>query len=125
MPNPKAVDFLGRAKKHLEKVLDAWDTPTDWGDLTIYGFYCLEAAVMAVAAEDGTPVAKNHPAKASAAQTLASKHSLPDISGLLTQLNIARKAEAYGDCPMPSLVAEDVARVVEEYVSAVEAYVKP
>ena len=41
----KAEDKLKLAKRHLERVQAAWDTPTDWDDLSLYGFYCLEAAV--------------------------------------------------------------------------------
>jgi len=33
---------LKLARRHLERVLAAWDTPTDWDDLSLYGFYCLE-----------------------------------------------------------------------------------
>ena len=43
MPTPE--EKVALARKHLDRVLDAWDEPTDWDDLSLYGFYCLEAAV--------------------------------------------------------------------------------
>ena len=46
---------------------------------------------------------------------------MPDVSDLLRDLNEARKANAYGDIPEPSLDAEDVARRIEEFVEAVKA----
>jgi hypothetical protein len=44
-----ASEKLDLARKHLNKVQIAWDEPTDWDDLALYGFYCLEAAVEAAA----------------------------------------------------------------------------
>ncbi|HEX2205230.1 MAG TPA: hypothetical protein VHG91_18115, partial [Longimicrobium sp.] len=75
-----AHDLLDRAKHHLRRVLEAWPEPTDWDDLTIYGFYCVEAAVMAAAAHAGLSVPPSHPAKAQAASRLAGRHGLPDVS---------------------------------------------
>jgi hypothetical protein len=37
------------AEEHLKRVQAAWDDPTDWEDLTMYGLYCVEAAVVAAA----------------------------------------------------------------------------
>lgn len=115
-----AADHLALAKKHLSRVQTAWDPP-DWPDLALYGFYCLENAVVAAALHCGIVTQRSHPAKADAAKQLASKHGLPDVSALLVQLNDARKAEAYGDVVRPALGSEDVAREIEEYVEAVEA----
>jgi hypothetical protein len=123
MPNPRALDFLERAQRHLERVLTALKRPTDWDDLTIYGFYCLEAAVMAAAAQDGAIVAKNHPAKAVAAKALAAKHGLPDVSSMLVLLNAARKSQAYGDSPLPVLDEDDIAKEIENYLDHVEEYI--
>ena len=53
MSNTEAEKSLSHAKRHLERVLAAWDSPTDWEDLTIYGFYCLEASVVAAALHIG------------------------------------------------------------------------
>ncbi|MGO9176982.1 MAG: hypothetical protein ACLQED_12715 [Desulfobaccales bacterium] len=44
------------ARNHLGRVQDAWDEPTDWTDLSIYGFLCLEAAIMAAAKSLGYKV---------------------------------------------------------------------
>lgn len=44
-----AEDSFELALKHLERVRDSWDNPTDWPDLSIYGFYCLAACIVAAA----------------------------------------------------------------------------
>jgi hypothetical protein len=111
---------LELAKKHLSRVQQAWDPP-DWPDLAMYGFYCLENAVVAAALHTSTPVQKTHPSKAAAASQLSRTHGLPDVSNLLVQLNDARKSEAYGDVVKPDLDPEDLVTDIEEYVTAVEA----
>jgi len=113
---------LALAKKQLERVQIAWTTPTDWDDLTMYGFYCLENAVAAAALHAGITLVRTHPGKAHAARELAKVHKLSDMSELLGQLNDARKAFAYGDIEEPELIAEDVAVSVEEFVDAVESF---
>jgi hypothetical protein len=55
-------------------------------------------------------VVKSHAAKAEAANQLARKHKLPDISDLLPDLNTSRKAHAYGDIEAPDLDAEEFRR---------------
>ncbi|HMD96507.1 MAG TPA: hypothetical protein VKM93_04135 [Terriglobia bacterium] len=110
---------LKLARRHLERVQAAWDAPTDWDDLSLYGFYCLEAAVEAAALQVGVPTSKKHWEKADIAEELHKNHSLPDIADLLRDLNDARKAAAYGDVPLPSLDAEDVASDIEAHVDAV------
>ena len=115
-----ARDLLDRARHHLGRVQKAWPDPTDWYDLTIYGFYCVEAAVMAAATHAGLTVPPTHPAKAQAAARLAQQHALPDASRLLSLLNSARKAAAYGDRVLPTLDAERLAREIEAFVRAVE-----
>lgn len=50
---------------------------------------------------------------------LASSHGLPDISSLLSDLNDARKASAYGDTAFPDLDADDLIREIQEYVERV------
>jgi hypothetical protein len=114
-----AAALLQRARNHLRRVVEAAPDPTDWYDLTIYGFYCVEAAVMAAAAHDGLAVEPNHPAKAAAAQSLARAHGLPDVSVLLRTLNAARKAAAYGDRELPKLDPQRLAREIERYLEAV------
>ena len=67
------------AKKHLERVLAAWDDPTDWDDLSLYGFYCLEAAVEAAALHEQLVTTRNHWEKAQLSQELHQRFGLPEI----------------------------------------------
>lgn len=107
------------AEKHLVKVQEAWGEP-DWSDLALYGFYALEAAVMAASAQLGWGTSHNHRAKAEAARRLHVEQGLLDVSELLAALNVARKAESYGDVDRPEdLEAEDVASAIEEYIERV------
>lgn len=115
-----ASDKLNLARRHLDRVLAAWDKPTDWDDLSLYGFYCLEAAVQAAALHFRLGISKKHWEKVDTATELHKKHGLPDVTDLLSDLNNARKAVAYGDIPAPELDAEEVASKIEEYVDAVE-----
>ncbi|MDO9592161.1 MAG: hypothetical protein Q7I98_03095, partial [Erysipelotrichaceae bacterium] len=108
------------ARRHLDRVLVAWDKPTDWDALSLYGFYCLEAAVQAAAFHFRLGISKKHWEKVDTATELYKKHGLPDVTDLLSDLNNARKAVAYGDIPAPELDAEKVASEIEEYVDAVE-----
>src|SRR2546428_8082440 len=85
MPNP--ADKLRLARRHLERVQAAWDTPTDWDDLSIYGLYCLEAAVEAAATHVGLMTSKKHWEKADIAGELHKKHGLPDVGPRLSDLN--------------------------------------
>jgi hypothetical protein len=116
---PDAQAKLKVAQRHLKRVLAAWNTPTDWDDLSLYGFYCLEAAVEAAAVHVGITTSRKHWEKADIADELHEKHGLPDVGQLLRDLNDARKAAAYGDVPAPNLDAEDVASEIEIYVDAV------
>lgn len=116
---PSATEKLTLARRHLEKVLAAWDVPTDWDDLSLYGFYCVENAVEAAAKHLGIPTPKNHWVKADIAGDLHEKHGLPNIEPLLRDLNEARKAAAYGDVDAPDLDAEEIAQQIEHYVNAV------
>ena len=55
MGQAEAQKFLKMAQEHLERVqVASGDDPTDWPDLTIFGFYCVEAAVMAAAESNDT-----------------------------------------------------------------------
>lgn len=45
----RSGEKLPLARRHLKRVLSAWDDPTDWDDLSLYGFYCLEASIEAAA----------------------------------------------------------------------------
>lgn len=116
--------LLDLARNHLKRVQVAWDDPTDWTDLSIFGFLCLEAAVMAAAKYLGWAVKPIHREKAETAERLSKEKGLPEIYDLLWDLNDARKAAAYGDVASPTLDAEDVAMKVDNYVEAVELLVK-
>jgi hypothetical protein len=120
----KPVEKLKLAQRHLERVQTAWGTPTDWDDLSLYGFYCLEAAVEAAALLLKLRTSRKHWEKADIAETLHEKHGLPDVAQLLRDLNEARKSVAYGDTPVPDLDAEGVASEIEEYVEAVAKLVE-
>lgn len=123
-----AQEALDVARRHLEKVENAWWDPVDWADLALYGFYCLEACVVAAALHLGRPRPnRTHPAKVDQARRLATGHGLPDIEQLLTDLNDRRKFEAYGDSELPEedLDATDVAHDIHAYFEAVEAMVAP
>jgi hypothetical protein len=119
---PRAKDKatkLALAQRHLERVQAAWDDPVDWDDLSLYGFYCLEAAVEAAALHFGMQTTHIHAEKADIAFTLHEQYGLPDVSDLLVELNGARKAVAYGDVEPPELDPADVASEIEEFVQAV------
>jgi hypothetical protein len=122
MPDAKAK--LQLARRHLERVLAAWDVPTDWDDLSLYGFFCLEAAIEAAALQLSMKISKKHWEKADIAAELHKKRGLPDIDQLLRDLNDARKAAAYGDVAAPPLDPEDVASEIEQYVEAVARLVE-
>jgi len=113
-----AHEHLELARRHLARVQSA-SKPADWPDLALYGFYCLENAVVAAAIHVGIATQKSHPSKVTAAQQLTLQHNLPDVSGLLVQLNDARKAEAYGDVVRPDLDPEDLASILAKYIEAV------
>ena len=120
----KARDKLTLAETHLERVQAAWDPP-DWPDLSLYGFYALEAAVEAACLHHGIAVQKAHWARVQAAATLHLQHGLPDVTDLLRDLNETRKSVAYGDVAAPPLNAEQVAGDIEEYINRVRALVEP
>ena len=117
----RAAEKLKLAQKHLDRVNAAWIEPTDWEDLSLYGFYCLEAAVEAAAIHFKLGTSRKHWEKVEIASKLHEKKGLPDVTELLRDLNEARKAAAYGDNPLPELDAEDIASEIQEYVDAVEA----
>jgi len=124
MPEPTAAESLKLAQDHLERALAAATEPVDWTDLSTYGFYCLEAAVMAASGHLKLGVQRSHPGKVGAAKLLANKHKLPDVSALLVELNTARKAHAYGDVEAPDLDEEELASDLDAFVDAVKALIK-
>jgi len=115
---------LQLSKEHLERVLEARDEP-DWANLSMFGLYCLEAAVKAAALKVGIyPKKASHAQKQDFAEQLAKQHGLPDISDLLADLNEIRKSEAYGDIENPpELDAADVSGEIEAYVKKVAALI--
>lgn len=121
MSSITAAESLVLAKKHLARALASWDPP-QWLDLAAYSLYALEAAVVAAAVHRGHPMKRTHWSKADAVRELAVQEGLPDVSGLMRDLNEVRKSEAYGDIASPpSLDPQDVVREVEDYVDAVSA----
>ena len=116
-----AQESFELALRHLDKVLLAWDDPTDWADLATYGFYCLEACVVAVALYLGRQRPRQHHQKVREARNIAREQGLPDVADLLVDLNSMRKHEAYGDIEPPEgLDPQDVAGEIEDYVEAVQ-----
>lgn len=119
-----AADSLSLAKKHLARVLVSWDPPK-WLDPAAYGLYALEAATVAAGLHLGLATKRTHWNKAELARDLVTSEGLPDVAGLMGDLNEVRKSEAYGDIASPpSLDPEGVARQVEEFVDAVDALLK-
>jgi hypothetical protein len=120
----RSTEKLALARHHLERVRSAWTDPTNWDDLSLYGFYCLEAAVEAAAAEVGMKTSKSTGKRPRQPQSFHRKHGLPEIEQLLRDLNDARKSAAYGDIPSPDLNAEEVASEIERDVGAVSGLVE-
>lgn len=120
----RAVEMLHKAEQHYRRVQEASHEPTDWSDLALYGFYCLEAAVMAAATYYGMKGTRSHLQKVKIAAVLHARHQLPDVSLLLPELNRARKAVAYGNVAMPKLDAKGLATEIELYVHAVQRIVQ-
>jgi hypothetical protein len=116
-----AHDKLSLARRHLERVRNAWEPP-DWTELSLFGFYALEAAVDSAATHAGLMVPRAHWARVQAATKLHIDYGLPDVESLLTELNEVRKSEVYGDGSAPELDAEEVARSVEDFVDAVSKF---
>ena len=87
--------------------------------MSLYGFYCLEAAVEAAALHLGFRTSRKHWQKLETAVVLHKDHGLPDVDQLLRDLNDARKAVAYGDVAAPELDAEQVAAAIELYINEV------
>jgi len=125
MADPTAAESLKLAREHLARAQAAAVDEVDWTDLATYGFYCLEAAVVAAAIHTESELVRSHQGKAEAAKELARKYKIPDVSELLGDLNEARKAYCYGGVEAPDhLAAEEVSADLEALVSAVEQLLK-
>lgn len=120
----KAEDKMKIAEKHLEKVQSAWDTPTDWDDLSIYGLYALENAIQSAAEHLALKWEPTHASQVKIASELAAQHGLPDVTALLKDLNSMRLYSAYGDRRFNNqFSAEDIAMQAEVFVDAVRTLV--
>jgi hypothetical protein len=117
------MEKLTLARRHLERVQNAWREPTDWDDLSLYGFYALEAAVDCAGLHFRISRGQGHRGRTSLAKTL-SKRGLDDVSDLLRDLNEARKSVAYGDIGLPELDAEEVASRIEAYIESISALIE-
>ena len=121
-----AAVFLELAQKHLKRVQSAWSDPTDWADLSTYGLYCLEACIVTAALHLEQPCPRSHFGKADTAEILSQEHGLPEIGGLLIDLNTMRKHQAYGDTEAPEgMDPQDTADTIEAYVATVQALLAP
>lgn len=120
-----AQAHLALAQRHLEKVRAAWDEPTD----RLGGSRDLRILLPGASRVGrGRPIwlkgRKIHRDRVLLANRLHKNKGLPDVSKLLADLHNAQKYVSYGDIRPPHLVAEDVARKIEEYVEAVVAIVE-
>ncbi len=116
--NPDRLDL---AQRQLARVQTAALEPADWSDLSMYGLYALENAVIAGADRLGIPWKRTHSSKAGVARLLHAEHGLPDVAELLRDLNEVRKSEAYGEVRQDiRLDPEDVSIALETYVEEVK-----
>lgn len=122
MTTQTARESLEVARRHLPRVQEACTEPADWTDLSVYGFACLEACVVAAALHLGRPRPRNHFTKVEEARRLSAENGLPDVEDLLTDLGDRRKHEMYGDIDLPGEDPdpEDLAAGIEQYIGAVE-----
>ena len=85
---PKTNDakfYLELSKKHLERVQQAWEEP-DWADLSMYGLYCLEAAVRAASLHASIyPKQASHAKKQDLSSQLRKQFKFPDIADLMSK----------------------------------------
>ena len=127
MTTQTARESLEVARGHLQRVQEASFEPTDWTDLSVYGFACLEACVVAAALHLGRPRPGSHFAKVDEALLLATESDLPDVEDLLVGLGYRRKHEMYGDIDLPDedQDPEYVADAIEQYLDAVEGLLGP
>jgi hypothetical protein len=93
--------------------------------LGTYGLYCLEALIRAAALWSGETPIRTHWGKADQAKNLNNRQGLPDVADLLQDLNVMRKAMAYGDEDFDESEydAENIADQIEDYFGKVSAFV--
>ena len=80
----------------------------------------MEAASLSI----GIELSTRHWKKVEAAARLHTEHGLTDVQQLLVDLNVGRKAAAYGDVEEPELEAEEIAVAVEAFVEEVDTFVE-
>lgn len=115
---------LDKVKDQLTRVQVAWLDPVDWSDQALYGFYCLENAVVAVAEHLQIEWKPTHRSRVEIAKELHVKHGLSDVSDLLIDLNSLRFSEAYGEAPPAGdLDPEQVAATIESYVGEIREFI--
>lgn len=117
--------YFSVASSHLIRVLEASGSE-DWSDLGTYGLYCLEALVRSAALKSGETPIRTHWGKSDQAKNLQKKHGLPNIADLLHDLNVMRKATAYGDEEFDESEydAADIGVQVQQYYDAVKNFIK-
>ena len=85
------LDRLDLAQRQLARVQTAASEPVDWSDLSMYGLYALENAVIAAADHVAISWKRSHSNKAGVARLLHAKQGMPDVAELLRDLNEVRK----------------------------------
>ncbi len=114
-------DRIELAKRELGKAQVAAIDPVDWLDVAVYSFYALENAVVAAADLEGLIWKPRHDSKIEVSELLRERLQLPDVAGLLRELNELRKSESYGEIrPPETRSAEEIVALVEGYILAVE-----
>lgn len=114
--SPKAKVEI--AREHLAKAQD--ELHGDHRDAVQWAFASLEAAIDALAAEEGLPIDQQHWKRTDAAKKLHQKGVLPsDLSDLHRELNFLRKAIFYDGEEI-----EEAGFSVEDAVADVETIVE-
>ena len=115
------LDRLDLAQRQFARAQAAASEPVDWSDLSMYGLYALENAVVAGAECLDIPWKRSHSSKAGVAQLLHAEHGLPDVAELLRDLNEVRKSEAYGEFRQDTrLDPADVSLALATYVHEIK-----
>lgn len=114
------------AREHLDKALDE-ASGGDLRDAVQWGFASLEAAIDALAADEGIPIEEKHWKRSEAAEELYKREVLPaDLSGLHKELNVLRKAIFYDGDELESegFSVEDALVEIETAVEIAEEKAK-
>lgn len=118
-----AIEAIGRAKRHLERVQSAAWAP-DHDEAVTWALYAYENCVTALAELHGRSWTKNHYKKAELARELHAEGLVSrDIGDELEDLNRLRKDVAYGE-PGPELQErdlEDLADELETFIDEIDS----